>query len=54
MKLVEPFNEEQVGELLNHLHGVGDTTRPHGVPNGIDFRFKFSGNHERVSLVFKG
>ena len=36
LQVVEAAEEEQVSDLLNDFEGVGDTTGPEGVPDGVD------------------
>lgn len=48
VQVVEPAQEEQVGDLLDHLDGVGDAAGPEGVPDLVDFAFEFAGEHEGV------
>ena len=43
--LDEPPDEQQVGELLDDGEGVSDAASPHGIPNAVDFRLEFSGDH---------
>ena len=50
LDFVEPFDEEQVGELFDDRQRVGDAARPHGVPDAIDFGFEFAGDHWFCSL----
>jgi hypothetical protein len=46
VQFVQPFDEEQVGQLFDDREGVGDAAGPHGVPDAVDFRFDFTGDHE--------
>jgi hypothetical protein len=50
--VVEAADEEQVGDLLHHLHRVGDAARPEGVPDGVDLAAKFAGEHVESCLCF--
>ena len=45
VQLVQPLDEQQVGELLDDRKGVGDAAGPHGVPDAVDFGFDFTGDH---------
>ncbi len=36
LEVVEALEEEEVGELLDHLEGIGDPARPEGVPDAVD------------------
>ena len=36
LQVVEPAQEEQVGDLLDDLERVGDAARPEGVPDAVD------------------
>ena len=47
LDVVQPLDEEQVGELLDHLHGVGDAAAPEGVPDAVDLVFDAAGDHGR-------
>ncbi len=46
VQLVEPLDEEQVGELLDDRERVRDTAGPHRVPDAVDLGFEFTGDHE--------
>ena len=48
VQLVEPLDEQQVGELLDDRERVRDAPGPHRVPDLIYFRFEFAGNHMRL------
>jgi hypothetical protein len=41
--LVQPLEEEQKGNLLNYLDGVGDASRPETVPKLVDLIANLSG-----------
>jgi hypothetical protein len=43
--LVQAFDEEQVGELLDDGERVGDAAGPQGVPDAVDFGFDFACDH---------
>ena len=45
VQLIQPLDEQQVGELLDDRKGVGDAAGPHGVPDAVDFGFDFTGDH---------
>ena len=45
MRLVQPAHEQQVGDLLDHLQGIGDAARPEGVPDAIDLVAQFTCEH---------
>jgi hypothetical protein len=36
MRLIEPPDEQQVGDLLDYLERIGDAARPKSVPDPID------------------
>ena len=36
VELVETFDEEEVGELLDDGEGIGNAARPHGIPDAVD------------------
>lgn len=42
---VKRANEHQVGKLTNNLNGVGNTTLPHLLPNGVDLTLSCSSDH---------
>jgi hypothetical protein len=43
--LVQPLDEEQVGELLDDGERIGDAAGPEGVPDAVDFGFDFACDH---------
>ncbi len=43
--LIQAADEQQIGKLFHHLHGVGDAPGPEGVPDGIDLAAQLSGKH---------
>ena len=45
MRLVQAADEEEIGDLLDHLERVGDATRPEGVPDVVDLGAKFTRQH---------
>ncbi len=47
VQVVEALEEEQVGDLLDDLEGVGNAAGPEGIPEGIDFTADFAGEHGR-------
>ena len=51
MQLVEPLDEEQVGELLDDGERVRDAAGPHAVPDAVDFGLDFTGDHGVGLLV---
>ena len=48
VQLVEPLDEEQVGELLDDRERVRDAAGPHRVPDAVDLGFEFAGDHDRT------
>ena len=42
VQVVEPLDEEQIGDLLDHLERVGDAARPEGVPDARRFGLRIS------------
>src|SRR5262249_17482710 len=46
MQIVEPFQEEQISNLLDYLEWVGDSSAPKRVPNPIDLIANFARQHE--------
>ena len=46
LQVVEPADEEQVGDLLDHLQRVGDAAGPEGIPDLVDLATNFVGEHE--------
>ena len=51
VQLVQPLDEEQVGELLNDRERVRDAAGPHGVPDSVDLGFQLTGDHDSISPV---
>ena len=48
--VVEPAEEEQVGDLLDHLQRVRDAAGPEGVPDAVDLVLDVAGDHEVMSV----
>ena len=46
VQIVEPLDEEQVGELLDDRERIRDAARPHRVPDVVHFGFEFAGDHD--------
>ena len=46
VQLVEPLDEEQVGELLDNRERIRDAAGPHRVPNVVYFGLEFAGDHD--------
>ena len=46
VQLVEPLDEEQVGELLDDRERIRDATGPHRVPDVVHFGFESAGDHD--------
>lgn len=42
---IQPFDEQQVGELLHQLKRIRNTPRPKVVPHRVDLRLQFACNH---------
>jgi hypothetical protein len=36
LHVVEPADEEQIGDLLDHLERIGDAARPERIPDAVD------------------
>jgi hypothetical protein len=49
LQLIEPLDEQQIGELLDDRQRVGDPAGPHGVPDLVDSAFEFACDHEVFS-----
>ena len=45
VELIQPLDEEQVGELLDDGERIGDAPGPEGVPDAVDFGFDFACDH---------
>jgi hypothetical protein len=45
LQIVEPSQEEQVGDLLDDFERVGDPAGPEGVPDAIDLAAQLAGQH---------
>ncbi len=45
VQVVQPAQEEQVGDLLDDLQWVGDAAGPEGIPDRIDLALDFTGHH---------
>ena len=53
MQVVEPLDEEQVGDLLDHFQRVGDAAGPEGIPDVVDLAADFAGEHGGQRYVDK-
>ncbi len=53
VQVVEPLDEQQVRDLLDHFERVTDTARPEGVPNTVDLTTDFAGEHRQMELNFR-
>jgi len=54
VQVIKPAQEQQVSNLLHHLHGIGDAARPEGVPDTVDLTAKFAGEHvPSLLLLFR-
>ena len=49
LTVVEPSDEEQVGDLLDDLERVADAPRPEGIPDAVDLALELSGDHPSQS-----
>jgi len=45
VQIIQPFDEEQVCNLLDDFEWVGDAARPKRIPQLINLLFQFTGNH---------
>lgn len=45
MGVIQSADKQEVGDLFQDLHRVGDTTRPEGIPYGVYLAAKFAGKH---------
>ena len=45
VQVVEPAQEEEIGDLLDHLQRIRDAARPEGVPDAIDLVLDVAGDH---------
>ena len=52
VQLVQPLDEEQVGELLDDRERVRDAAGPHGVPDSVDLGLQLTGDHDSIPSVF--
>ena len=48
VQVVQAAQEEQVGDLLDHLQRVGDAAGPEGVPDLVDLALDVAGDHRVV------
>jgi hypothetical protein len=47
VQVVQAAQKEQIGDLLNHLYGVGNAAGPEGVPDLVYLAFEFASEHVR-------
>ena len=45
VQIVQPLDEEQVGDLLDDFERIGDAARPEGIPDAIDLIADIAGEH---------
>ncbi len=45
MRVIQPPDEQQVGDLFNHLQRIGNAARPEGIPDSVDLAAKFASEH---------
>jgi hypothetical protein len=43
VRVIQPADEQEVGDLLDDFERVGDAAGPEGVPDGVDLAAKFAG-----------
>jgi hypothetical protein len=48
VQVVEPAQEEQVGDLLDDLERIGDAAGPEGVPDPVDLALQFTSEHREL------
>jgi hypothetical protein len=51
VQVVQPAQEERVGDLLDHLQRVRDAALPERVPDGVDLVLDVAGDHARCSML---
>ena len=51
VQVVQPPQEEQVGDLLDDFERVGDPPGPEGVPDAVDLIAEFTGEHGWYSVL---
>ena len=50
VQVVQPLQEQQVGNLLDDFQRVGDAARPEGVPDGVDLGADFACEHVGILI----
>jgi hypothetical protein len=45
VQVVQPAQEQQVGDLLDDLQRVGDTAGPEGIPDAVDLALEVTCDH---------
>jgi hypothetical protein len=45
VQVVQAADEQQVGDLLDHLQRVGDAAGPEGIPDLVDLVLDVAGDH---------
>ena len=45
VQIVEAFEEQQVGDLLDDFERIGDAASPEGIPECVNFAANFAGEH---------
>lgn len=51
VRVIQAADEQQVGDLFQHLHRVGDAAGPEGVPDGVDLAADFASEHACTRLL---
>jgi hypothetical protein len=45
LHLIEALDEDEIGDLLDHLQRIGDAARPEIIPDRVDLVAQFTGEH---------
>ena len=53
LQIVEPLDEEHVGELLHYLQRVGNPAGSERVPDPIDLRLQLTCDHSMLPLLLE-
>jgi len=50
LQVIQPPNEQQVGDLLHHLQRIGDAACPERILDAIDLALQLPGEHARQAI----
>ena len=46
VEVIQAADEQQVGDLFDHLQRIGDAARPERIPDPVDIALQLAGDHD--------